>query len=147
MASHSRGTSLRSPQQGSTNRHLRAPQRPGLLLPYKRAGQGSITGTEDNEQQITHKSQAKCQALQGSSAEINISSNHLCTLSSLFETWVRGPLSQACNPYTSTSVQENTKLSPPAGRRAFFCPNQDKPPSVLLASPSRIGTRSTHSSV
>jgi hypothetical protein len=34
-------------------------------------------------------------------------------LSSLFETWARRPLSQACNPYTSTSVQGNTKLSPP----------------------------------
>jgi hypothetical protein len=36
-----------------------------------------------------------------------------CTLFSLFETWAHRPLSQACNPYTSTSVQGNTKLSPP----------------------------------
>jgi hypothetical protein len=66
---------------------------------------------------------------------------------SLFETWAHRPFSQACNPYTSTSVQGNTKLSPPAARRAFFSPNQDKPPCVLLVSPSRTGTRSTHSSV
>jgi hypothetical protein len=47
---------------------------PGLLSPYKRAGRGSTTGdkhgaqnkAEDNEQQTTHKSKAKCQALQGS---------------------------------------------------------------------------------
>jgi hypothetical protein len=30
-----------------------------------------------------------------------------------FETWARRPLSPACNPYASTSVQENTNLSPP----------------------------------
>jgi hypothetical protein len=41
--------------------------------------------------------------------EINISSNHLVFLSFSFETWARRPLSQACNPYTSTSVQGNTK--------------------------------------
>jgi hypothetical protein len=39
------------------------------------------------------------------------------------------------------------QTSPPAGRRAFICLNQDKPPCVLLASPSRKGTHSTHSSV
>jgi hypothetical protein len=35
----------------------------------------------------------------------------------------------------------------PAGCRAFFCPNQDKPPCTLLASPSRLGTRITDSLV
>jgi hypothetical protein len=68
-------------------------------------------------------------------------------LFTLFETWARRPLSHACNPYTSTSVQGNTNFFPPAGRRAFFCPNQDKPPYVLLASPSRKETRSIYSLV
>jgi hypothetical protein len=31
----------------------------------------------------------------------------------LFETWARHSFSHACNPYTSTSVQGNTNLSPP----------------------------------
>jgi hypothetical protein len=133
MAFHSQGTSLQSPQQGSTKHHLKTPRRPDLLSPYKRVGRR--TKKRNNGQQVGHK------------IEINISSNHPCILSSLFETWARRPLSQACNPYTSTSVQGNTNSLPLAGRRAFFCPNQDKPPYVLLASPSRIRTRSTHSSV
>jgi hypothetical protein len=45
--------------------------------------------------------------------EIDISSNHPCSLFPLFETWARHPLSHACNPYTSTSVQGNTNFSPP----------------------------------
>jgi hypothetical protein len=50
MAGHSWGTSLQPPPQGSTKLHLKAPQRPGLLLPYKRAGQGSTRGTEARQQ-------------------------------------------------------------------------------------------------
>jgi hypothetical protein len=107
-------------------------RRPGLLSSYKRVGQGS---GEEYRQQAIHK------------LEINISSNHLVFLFLLFETWAHHPLSQACNPYASTSVQGNTNLSPPAGRRAFSCPNQDKLPCVLLASPSRKGTRSFYSLV
>jgi hypothetical protein len=42
-------------------------------------------------------------------------------------------------------VQRNA--IPPAGRRAFSCLNQDKPPYILLASPSRLGTRRTNSLV
>jgi hypothetical protein len=34
MASHSWGTSLQPPLQGSTKLHLKKPRRPGLLLPY-----------------------------------------------------------------------------------------------------------------
>jgi hypothetical protein len=107
-------------------------RRPGLLSFYKRVGQGP---GEDNGQRTKHK------------IAINISSNHLVFLFPLFETWAHHPLSQACNPYTSTSVQGNTNLSLPAGRRAFFCPNQDKLPCVLLASPSRKGTHSIYSLV
>jgi hypothetical protein len=87
------GTSLQSPQQGSTKHHFKTPRCPGLLSPYKRAGRDP---TKENGEQAGHK------------IEINISSNHLCTLFPLFETWAHHPLSQACNPYTSTSVQGNT---------------------------------------
>jgi hypothetical protein len=112
--------------------------------PIKKTGQDPTRG---HGQQARHKSEAKYQQPEAPNTEINISSNHLCTLFSFSETWARCPLSQACDPYTSTSVQGNTNSPPPAGRRAFSYPNQDKPPCVLLASPSRLGTRSTHSSV
>jgi hypothetical protein len=94
---------------GSTKHRLKAPRCPGLLRPYKRAGQDPTRG---HEQQARHKSKAKYQQPKAPNTEINISSNHLCTLFSSSETWARRPLSQACNPYTSTSVQGNTKLSP-----------------------------------
>jgi hypothetical protein len=88
----------------------KAPQCPGHPSPYKRAGQDPTRG---DGQQARPKFKAKYQQSKTPNTEINISSNHLCTLFSLFETWARRPLSQACNPYTSTSVQGNTKLSPP----------------------------------
>jgi hypothetical protein len=50
-------------------------------------------------------------------------------------------------PTQAPRCKEIQNSSPSAGRRAFFCPNQDKPPRVLLASPSKLGTRSIHSSV
>jgi hypothetical protein len=53
MVGHSQCTSLQSPQQGSTKYHLKASRRPGLLLPYKRAGRVSTT---DRRQRITGKS-------------------------------------------------------------------------------------------
>jgi hypothetical protein len=140
------GTSLQSPQQGSIKHHLKAPSVLASPRPIKRAGRGFTT---DRRQRATNHTPVKSQVpihSKSFSIEINISSNRLCTFFPL-ETWALGPLSQACNPYASTSVQGNTKLSPSAGRRAFFCPNQDKPSCVLLASPSRIGTRSTYSSV
>jgi hypothetical protein len=144
MVGHSRDTSLQSLLQGSTKHRLKAPRCPGLLLPYKRAGQDPTRG---DGQQAGHKLKAKRQQSKTPNIEINISSNHLCTLFSLFETWARRPLSQTCNPYASTSVQGNTKLSPLLDVGPSFCPNQDKPPCVLLTSPSRLGTRNTHSSV
>jgi hypothetical protein len=110
MAGHSRGMSLQSLLQGSIKHHLKALRCPGLLLPYKRAGQDPTRG---HGQQARHKFKAEYQQSKTPNTEINISSNHLCTLFSLSETWARRPLSQACNPYTSTSVQGNTKLSPP----------------------------------
>jgi hypothetical protein len=54
--------------------------------------------------------------------KINISSNFLCTL---FETWDRLPLSQLVTPTQALRCKE-IQYFPPAGRRAFFRPNQDK---------------------
>jgi hypothetical protein len=100
MAPHFYGTSLQSPQQGSTKHHFKTPRRLGLLSSYKKAGRGFTRGKKTtDEQQAIYK------------IEINISSNHLVFSFSPFETWARRPLSQACNPYTSTSVQGNTNLS------------------------------------
>jgi hypothetical protein len=75
MAGHSWGTSLQPPPQGSIKLHLKVPRRPSLLLPYKRAGQGSTRGHEARRKpEATHK-QAKAHHPQ-----INISSNIPCTL-------------------------------------------------------------------
>jgi hypothetical protein len=100
----------RARRYGQLNRnrqkhHLKAPRRLGLLSPYKRAGQGSTTKRrmrkKNKRQQARHK------------IEIDISSNHPCPLFPIFETWARRPLSHACNPYTSTSMQGNTNFSSP----------------------------------
>jgi hypothetical protein len=58
MAGHSQGTSLQSPQQGSTKRRLKAPRRPGLLSPYKKTGRGSTT---DRGQRAAGKTQDRVQ--------------------------------------------------------------------------------------
>jgi hypothetical protein len=65
---------------------------------------------------------------------------------SLSETWDGLPLSQLVTP-TQALRCKKIQYFPPAGRRTFFCPNQDKPPCILLASPSRLGTHSTNSLV
>jgi hypothetical protein len=62
-----------------------------------------------------------------------------------FETWARFPLSQLVTPTQALRCKEIQYSSLPAGRRAFLCPNQDKSSCILLASPSRLGTRNTHS--
>jgi hypothetical protein len=49
MTGHSWDTSLQPPLQGSIKLHLKALQHPGLLLPYKRAGQGSTRRGAKNE--------------------------------------------------------------------------------------------------
>jgi hypothetical protein len=80
MAGHYQGTSPQSLLQGSIKRHLRAPRRPGLLLPYKRAGRALQRGqkTENNRPHTSPKPSAKHS--KAPHTEINISSNHLCTL-------------------------------------------------------------------
>jgi hypothetical protein len=106
-------------------------RRPGLLSSYKRVGQGS--GEEEGRKAI-HK------------IEINISSNHLVFLFPLLRPGLAALSRKLVTPTQAPRCKE-IQISPPAGRRAFSCPNQDKPPYVLLASPSRKGTRSIHSLV
>jgi hypothetical protein len=63
----------------------------------------------------------------------------------LSETWDRLPLSQLVTPTQALRCKEIQYFPlSPAGRRAFFRLNQDKPPCILFASPSRLGTRSTN---
>jgi hypothetical protein len=112
-----------------------APLRLGPLSSYKRAGQGSTTGTGDNGQQARHK------------IEINISRNHLVFLFLLLRPGLTTLSRKLVTPTQAPRCKEIQISPPPAERRAFSCPNQDKPPCVLLASPSRKGTRSTCSSV
>jgi hypothetical protein len=73
-------------------------------------------------------------------SEINISSN--TPLYSFFETWDRLPLSRIVTPTQALRCKEIQYSPFPTGRRAFFHPNQDKPPCILFASPS--GVWSTH---
>jgi hypothetical protein len=153
MAGHSWGTSLQPPPQGSTKLHLKAPRRPDLLLPYKRAGQGSTRGDErtnkGNNEQTNDTRQDARQKPRSTSKGSPPTDQHL--KQSLlyshfsFETWAQFPLSQLVTPTQAFRCKEIQYSLLPAGRRAFFCPNQDKSPCILLASPSRLGTRSTHS--
>jgi hypothetical protein len=147
MAGHSQGTSLQSPQQGSTKHHLKAPRRLGLLLPYKRAGWGSTTA---RRQKTTGKTQAQSQVPSNSRLPTQRSTSQAIILV-LFFLSLRlglGALShKLVTPTQAPRCKEIQNSSFPAGRRAFFRPNQDKPPCIPLTSPSRLGTRSTHSSV
>jgi hypothetical protein len=114
------------------------PRRPCLLLPYKRAGRGLYKGGERR----TTKNQSPSHHRRSTSQAISF-------VLSLFlsKTWDRSPLSQLVTP-TQTLRCKEIQYSPlPAGRRVFFCPNQDKPPCTLLASSSRLGTRSIDSLV
>jgi hypothetical protein len=70
-------------------------------------------------------------------SKINVSSN--TPLYSFFETWDQLPLSWLVTPTQALRYKEIQYSPFPAGRRAFFCPNQDKPSCILFASPSRVG--------
>jgi hypothetical protein len=111
---------------------LRHPRRPSLLL-YKRAGRGSTRG------------QAEAQAKQRQKNNKPQTTKNQSLLYSHFpsETWARFPLSQLVTPTQALRYKEIQYSPLPAGRRAFFCPNQDKSLCILLASPSRLGTRNT----
>jgi hypothetical protein len=145
MAGHSWGTPLQSLLQGSIKHHLKAPRCPGHLLPYKRAGQDPASG---EGQQARHK--PKKPSASNPRLPTQRSTSQAIT-SVLFFLSVRLGLAalsrKLVTPTQAPQCKEIQNSLPLAGRRAFFCPNQDKPPCVLLASPSRLGTRSTHSSV
>jgi hypothetical protein len=107
---------LQSAQQESTKHHLKAPCRLGLLLPYKRACQGSTEKKGRRRNEKTKQGQATSSPPTNHPTEQQTRDQHLKQppfSSFLFETWARHPLSHACNPYTSTSVQGNTNFSPP----------------------------------
>jgi hypothetical protein len=76
MAGHSWSTPLQPPLQGSIKLHLKAPRCPGLLLPYKRAGQGSTRGHRQDTSQKPGASKQKA-----FNPQINTSSDPPCTLS------------------------------------------------------------------
>jgi hypothetical protein len=63
-------------------------------------------------------------------SEINISSN--TPLYSFFETWNQFHLSRLVTPTQALRCKEIQYSPFSAGRRAFFCPNQDKPPVYSL---------------
>jgi hypothetical protein len=144
MAGHSWSTPLQPLLQGPTKHHLKAPRCPGLLLPYKRAGQDPTRGHGR-----TGKTQVQNQVPASKGSQFRDQHLKQTPLYSFFLSLRLGLATLSHKLVTPTQAPRCKKIqnSPPAGRRAFFCPNQDKPPCVLLASPSRLGTRSTHSSV
>jgi hypothetical protein len=122
MAGHSWSTPLQSLLQGSTTHHLKTPRCPSLLLPYKRAGQGS---TRD-----TGQTQAKSQVLANKSTQLRDQHLKQSPLYSFFLSLRlgRGALShKLVTPMQAPWCKEIQNSPLPAGRRAFFCPNQDKP--------------------
>jgi hypothetical protein len=138
MAGHSQGTSLQQPPQRSTKLHLKGtPGVPTSSYPIK--GQaGDLRGrTENNGRREENQSPShqRDQHLKQSPLYSHFFS----------ETWDRFPLSQLVTPMQALRCKEIQYSPLPAGCRAFFCPNQDKPPCILLASPSRLGTRSIDS--
>jgi hypothetical protein len=133
MIGHSQGTSLQPPPQGSTKLHLKGtPGIPASSYPIK--GQaGALQRTPGNGQRNTsHPPIIEDQHLKQSPLYSQLFS----------ETWARFPLSQLVTPTQALRCKKIQYSPLSAGRRAFFCPNQDKPPCTLLASPSRLGTRS-----
>jgi hypothetical protein len=113
----------------------KAPRRPCLLLPYKRAGRGSTRGqgrrTTNNRQRNTN--------LRPSKEDQHLKQSPLYS-HFFFETWARFPLSQLVTLTQALRCKEIQYSPLPAGRRGFFCPNQDKSPYILLDSPSRLET-------
>jgi hypothetical protein len=70
--------SLQPPPQGSTKLHLKAPWHPVLLLPYKRAGLGSIRERgEKQTDKARRKPEATLKRAKAHHPQINISSNLL----------------------------------------------------------------------
>jgi hypothetical protein len=128
MSGHSQGTSLQSTQQKSTKHH---PPSSWPLSPYKRAGQGSTKGERKKRSTRPHNNRQQ---------EIDTSSNHPCPFF-LFLRLGLGALSRLLVTLHEHFGARKYKFLPPVGRRAFFCPNQDKPPCILLTSSSRKETQ------
>jgi hypothetical protein len=116
----------------------RHPRRPCLLLPYKRAGRRLYKGAANNGRKKTsHLPTIEDQHLKQSSLYFHF----------LSKTWDRFPLSQFVTPTQALRCKQIQYSPLPAGHRSFFRPNQDRPLCTLLASPSRLGTRSIDSLV
>jgi hypothetical protein len=115
---------------------------PGLLLPYKRAGQGSTRGHGQDTSQKPGASKQRHTTHRSTPQATTFVLSHF-----FFETWAQFPLSRLVTPTQALRCKEIQHSPLPARRRAFFCPNQDKSPCIPLTSPSGLGTRNTHSSV
>jgi hypothetical protein len=127
-----RYTHLHKDRQNPPERH---PQRPSLLLLYKRADQGSTKKEEGRSQAQASKGRRTTNYRQ---QKINL----LLYFHFSFETWARFPLSQLVTP-TQALRCKKIQFSPslldvgPSLARTRI-----KPPCILLASPSRSGTHS-----
>jgi hypothetical protein len=141
MAGHSQGMSLQQPLQRLTKLHLKStPSVPASSYPIKGQTGGSTSrrGTrDDGRRKTSHLPTIEDQHLKQSPLYSHFFS----------ETWDWFPLSQLVTPTQALRCKEIQYSSLPARRRAFFCLNQDKPPCTLLASPSRLETRSIDSLV
>jgi hypothetical protein len=141
MAGHSQGTSLQPPPQRSTKLHLKGtPGVPASSYPIK--GQaGALRGGGEGDGRRTTNNRQRNASLHPSKEDQHLKQSPLYSHFS-FETWARFPLSQLVTPTQALRYKEIQYSVLLARCRAFLCPNQDKSPCILLASPSRLGTRS-----
>jgi hypothetical protein len=123
MAGHSRGTSLQQPPQRSTKLYLKAPPAPLPPLTLIKGQAGTLHGGQENNgrQKTSHLPTIEDQHLKQSPLYSHFFS----------ETWDRFPLSQLVTPTQALRCKEIQYSPLPAGRRASFCLNQDKPPCTL----------------
>jgi hypothetical protein len=125
-------------RQHITSRH---PGTPASSYPIK--GQARALQGETGKTQV----RSRVQASKGTQLRDQYLKQSPMYSSSPFETHAQFPLSPLVTPTQAPRCKEIQNSPLPAGRRAFFYPNQDKSPCIPLASPSRLGTHSTHSSV
>jgi hypothetical protein len=142
MAGHSQGMSLRSPLQVRQNIASRLPGALASSNPIK--GQAR-TLQGDNKQDTSPKP---------STSNLRLPTQRSTSQAIIFVLFFLslrlGLVALSRKLVTPTQAPRCKVIQnslPHAGRRVFSCPNQDKLPCVLLASPSELGTRSTHSSV
>jgi hypothetical protein len=119
MAGHSWSTPLQPPLQGSTKLHLKIPRCPALLLPYKRAGQGSTRGQEQDTSQKPSTSKQRHPTQRSTSQAI--------TPSILFHFLLRLGLDALSRQLVTPTQARKYKLSPSAGRRDFFARTRINP--------------------